>query len=136
MSFAATTSRQQAMCYGNALLHEMFGLCLKAKLRSAGTSLATSSSSFNRCSRSLIPSSWKNMAWAIWNARNKYYFEQVQVHTVVIFMSANWFVGGISTINGCAGVTGCLVLVFGGLGLLLSLYFRSLGPSFLGHHCM
>ena len=31
---------------------------------------------------------WATMAWAIWNARNRFYFEHVQVHPKVIFENA------------------------------------------------
>ena len=32
---------------------------------------------------------WATTAWVIWNVRNMYYFEQVQVHPKFIFVSAN-----------------------------------------------
>ena len=31
---------------------------------------------------------WSMVAWAIWNARNKFYFNQVQVHPKLIFEGA------------------------------------------------
>ena len=35
---------------------------------------------------------WAATAWAIWNARNRYYFEQVQVHPRIIMEGATGLV--------------------------------------------
>jgi len=32
---------------------------------------------------------WAMIAWSLWNARNKFHFEQVQTHPMMIFQKAS-----------------------------------------------
>ena len=47
---------------------------------------------------------WATTAWMIWQARNKVYFEKVQLHPKVIFESAHKWLEEYQRLNGAQRV--------------------------------
>ena len=91
VKFATNNLRQTAICFGSAHLHRTCGLCSKGESKKAEMRQVIFSFSLIRCSRNSVNwtlEKWATTAWAIWNARNRFYFEHVQVHPKVIFENA------------------------------------------------
>ena len=68
---------------GNAHLQEMYGRYAVGGFRSAQTWLRISFLLFGMMVRRLSQvelERWATVSWVLWNARNKFYFEQVQLH--------------------------------------------------------
>ena len=91
VKFATNNLRQTAICFGSAHLRRTCGLCSKGESKKAEMRRVIFSFSLIRCSRNSVNwtlEKWATTAWAIWNARNRFYFEHVQVHPKVIFENA------------------------------------------------
>lgn len=80
-SFVANSQSLPHICYGNARLQETCGPCQGGKSRNAAMRCRIFSSFFRQMMDKLSTlelEQWAVTVWAIWNARNKFYFEKVQ----------------------------------------------------------
>ena len=79
--------------FGNIPLQETFGPFAEGNLKNVPIMLKIFSLFrwlLNKLSRQKLEN-WAVTAWAIWNARNKFYFEHIQTHPKVILDGAIGF---------------------------------------------
>ena len=91
MKFAARKLSLQVIFFGNALWQGMYGHFEEEKYKNCSNDAQDFFALFRMQADRLTKMEldrWATISWAIWNARNKFYFEKIQQHPKAIMEGA------------------------------------------------
>ena len=91
VSYVANNQKHAPTCCGNAHLLEMYGATVRGRVQKCSNEVQDFFHLFWMLGRKLTKEEmekWATLSWAIWNARNKIFFEKIQTHPKVIMEGA------------------------------------------------